>query len=169
MTHFFTSFLIILGAALLAIAALHDAATRTVPNWISVGLTAIGLFVRIQGGEWVASVAIAVIIFGALMLLWVRGLVGGADVKLIPAASLLLTPSGVPAYLFYLTMAGGLLALLYLSLSYVVRRPPPGARHGILARVVKAETWRIHRRGPLPYAVAIAIGALPFVLKTLSE
>jgi hypothetical protein len=27
--------------------------------------------------------------------------------------------------------------------------------------MLKAEVWRMHRRGPLPYAVAVAVGALP--------
>ena len=103
-----------------------------------------------------------------LGLLWLRGYMGGGDVKLIPAVSLIMPPSSVPHYVLSVALAGGVLALIYLVLSRVMSRPASGPRNGLLARIVKAETWRMHRRGPLPYAVAIAAGALPGIFKTFS-
>ncbi len=157
-----------LAVGLLLGAALHDAAARTIPNWIPVSLAIIGLILRVQdasAAEGIGTAAVLLIILGAL---WLRGLIGGGDMKLIPAVALVLPPSGVPALVLSVSIAGGGLALLYLALSVVVRRPRPGPRRGLLARVVKAEAWRMHRRGSLPYAVAIAGGALPNIVKTFS-
>ena len=56
--------------------------------------------------------------------------------------------------------AGGVLARLYLALGRVLAAPgadcPPGRLRGILW----AERHRIHGRSPMPYASAIAAGAL---------
>jgi prepilin peptidase CpaA len=167
MSDFITILLPVCGVGLLLTAALHDAATRTIPNWIPASLAVIGLASRVLEGEMIAGSAIAVAILALLIVLWLRGLIGGGDVKLIPAASLILPPHSVLNYILLVTVAGGILALLYLALSYLVRRPRPGQRRGLLARLSKAEAWRIHRRGPLPYAVAIATGAIPIVFKNI--
>lgn len=161
--------LMMCGIVLLVGAALHDVAARTIPNWMPLCLAAVGLVLRLYDGEVIVSSAIAAALLVFLGLLWLRGLLGGGDVKLIPAASLVFPPSYVPEYVLFVATAGGILALLYLALSHLMRRPRPGLRQGFAARVWKAEAWRMHRRGPLPYAIAIAAGALPFVFKTFSE
>jgi prepilin peptidase CpaA len=160
--------LMVFGAGLLLAAALHDAAARTIPNWTPACLAVTGLILRLQDGKIIAGLGIATLLLLILGALWLRGFIGGGDVKLIPAAALLLPPSSVPALVLSIAIAGGALALLYLCLPYLVRRPRPGPRHGLLARALKAEAWRVHRRGPLPYAVAIAGGAFPIIVKTLS-
>ncbi len=154
-----------LSIALLLGAALHDAATRTIPNGIPAGLAAIGLIQRFYAGEFFAGLAAAGVLMVLLGLLWLRGFVGGGDAKLIPAASLLLPSLNVPAYVLAVAIAGGVLALIYWALSNVVPRPRAGQRTGFLARLAKAEMWRLHRRGPLPYAVAISAGALVMIGK----
>ena len=121
-----------------------------------------------QDGKVIAGFGIAALLLTILGGLWLRGFIGGGDVKLIPAVALVLPPSSVPAFVLSVAIAGGVLALLYLVLPYLVQRPRPGPRRGLLARALKAEAWRVHRRGPLPYAVAIAGGALPIIVHTLS-
>jgi prepilin peptidase CpaA len=108
------------------------------------------------------------LILTVLVALWLRGFIGGGDVKLTAAAALALPPSEVGAFLLAIALAGGVLALLYLALSVIVRRPAPGIRHGLPARLLKAETWRMHRRGPIPYGVAIATGGLFTLIPTFS-
>jgi prepilin peptidase CpaA len=149
------------SVGLLLVAGLHDTAVRTIPNWIPASLVVAGLILRVQQGNVMAGLGTAALLLTILGVLWLRGFIGGGDMKLIPAVALVLPPSGAPAFVLSVAIAGGVLALVYLALSLVVRRPSPGPRHGLLARLLKAEAWRIHRRGPLPYAVAIAIGALP--------
>jgi prepilin peptidase CpaA len=92
--------------------------------------------------------------------MWVRGWLGGADVKLLGAAAVAVAPGSVGSLLLGVSLAGGVLALVYLALSRLVHRPPPGPRKHFLTKLVKAELWRIHRQAPLPYAVAIATGGL---------
>jgi prepilin peptidase CpaA len=154
------------GVLLLLAAGLHDAATRTIPNSIPCALIVVGSIQRWRDGQFMLGVVIVLILAACLVLLWWRGFVGGGDAKLIPAASLVLPASSVPGFVLAVAIAGGILALLYLSLSYVVPRPRAGQRTGLFSRLTKAELWRLNRRGPLPYAVAISTGALLMIGKT---
>jgi len=70
----------------------------------------------------------------------------------------------VPEYSFGL--AGGLLAVLYLLAQNLVPAASPSpVPLSLLARVWRAERWRIRRGGPLPYAVAIAAGGVLTLLQ----
>jgi prepilin peptidase CpaA len=157
-----------ISVALLLGAALHDAATRTIPNAIPMGLAAVGLLQRLRDGQFLMGIMAAVILLVLLGLLWLRGFMGGGDVKLISAASLVLPSSSVPSFVLAVALAGGVLALLYWALSNVTPRPRAGPRVGLLSRLTKAEMWRLNRRGPLPYAIAISTGALLMIGKTFS-
>ena len=150
----------LLLVALLGIAALHDVAFRTVPNWTNIALASAGLTIRALHHDLLASLAVAAGLFALLALLWTRGLLGGGDVKLAGAAALAVPPLAVPSFVLAVSVAGGVLALLDLLLSLVVPRPAPGARRSLPARLLAAEAWRVHRRGPLPYAAAVAAGCL---------
>jgi prepilin peptidase CpaA len=102
--------------------------------------------------------ATAVFVISALC--WRQGWVGGADVKLIGAASLSIAPSSIPVFMAAVAIAGGGLAAVYLMLRQVLPRPAQGKPRSGLARALRAEQWRIRRGGPLPYACAIACGFL---------
>jgi prepilin peptidase CpaA len=66
----------------------------------------------------------------------------------------------VPSMIMAITMAGGVLALIYLVARRRLRRPGHGKPDGLLARALRVEQWRLRRGGPLPYAVAIACGVV---------
>ena len=106
-----------------------------------------------------AAIGLGLLVFLLATALWLRGWLGGADVKLLGAAAVTVPPHSVGGLLATVSLVGGVLALFYLALSYLLARPRPGPRDHFLPRLIKAELWRIHRRAPLPYAVAIAIGA----------
>lgn len=110
------------------------------------------------------SIACAALVFLLLTLLHARGLLGGGDVKLVSALAAGFPPLGV-YYLVTLTgIFGGLLAILYLLLARVLPPPQPATKAATLLQRIRAvEMWRIRRRGPLPYGVAIA-GAGAFLL-----
>lgn len=146
--------------ALLVGAAAHDLATRTVPNWVSVAISAAGVLIRLMSGDLTMGVAFAAAVFTGAALLWRFNLMGGADAKLLGAVALVASPAGIPSVLVLTALCGGVLALTYLLLSHVVGRPAPGRRRTILGRLAKAELWRLSRRGPLPYATAIAAGSV---------
>jgi prepilin peptidase CpaA len=150
-----------LAACLLIYAAWHDIAARTVPNWLPVLLLGFGVVMRLVDHHLVAGALISAITFVILFGIWLLGAMGGGDVKLWAASVLLIPPGLQPEvnFFFSVVLLGGVLALLYYGLSWVVR-PLHSRAHTLPARVLRAELWRIRRRAPLPYALAIAGGAL---------
>lgn len=158
--------LILVSALLLLAAAASDLAVRRVPNAVPVALALIGLGLRIAGGSVVGGLAAAGAVFACAAACWRRGWLGGGDVKLLGAAALLLAPRLVPSLVLAVAMAGGLLALLYLLLPAVLGPAVPGPRGGgRIQRILSIERRRIGRRGPLPYAAAIAAGTLFVLIK----
>ena len=159
--------------ALLGFAAWRDVVTRTIPDTVSILLIVIGSGTRLAQG-WQSlgiSMIVAVAIFIALLPLCSRGLLGGADLKLLAALAIGLSPQASLHLLADVTMVGGALALLYLALDKMlsvlgIRMPPRGRASWLLPRIVNVEFWRIRRRSPLPYGIAIAVGATFTVLNT---
>lgn len=143
---------------LLAAASAHDVAARTIPGLTCVAIALLGLLARDVAGQLAPAVAAAGAVFAGAFLCWRRGWLGGGDVKLLGAAALAVPPASVPALLAATAIAGAGLALLYLAARRVVAAPAGPRPRGLLARAVRAERWRIARGGPLPYAVAIALG-----------
>lgn len=147
----------------LAVAAIADLATRTIPDSCAIATGAFGLLLQGLGGGVVAALValvLATVVFGAGLLLWRRGWLGGGDVKLLAAAALTVPAGAVGALLLAVALAGGGLSALYLVLR--ASRPHLAATRpvGRPARLLRAEVWRIRRGGPLPYGVAIAAGTL---------
>ena len=144
---------------LLALAAWRDLATRLIPDTLCIALAALGLAVRAASGLWaaLASTGVAAILFALLAVVHARGLLGGGDVKLMTATALQFPPDQILHLLLTISIAGGALAALHLTL----RRLPAPARRPAgahpLRRLWTVERWRI-RRGSLPYGVAIACG-----------
>jgi prepilin peptidase CpaA len=145
---------------LLVGAALHDIATRTVPNCVPAGIVAAGIALRLLAGDLAFGLVTAFAVFAAATVLWLRGLMGGADAKLLGAAALTASPVGIPTLLLSTALFGGVLALIYLISSRFVTAPAPGRRMTLVGRFAKAERRRLQRRGPLPYATAIACGGV---------
>lgn len=146
-------------AVLLLHAALHDLAARTVPNRTSAALGCAGAGLRLIGGDLAAGLLLALLVLAGAAALWLRGWLGGGDVKLLAALALAVPPAQVAPMLAAVALAGGAVACAHLLLRRVVRLPRT-RRAGLVARAWRAEAWRILRRGPLPYAVAIAGGGL---------
>lgn len=152
------------ASALLLLAAWCDLATRTVPDGISVALAVLGLITRAAEGPAPAawSLLVAACLFAALLPLHARGAIGGADVKLITALAVGFSPLSTLDFLAATAMAGGILGLAYLSLRLLPEPAPlaPRPRSWPPRRVIALERRRVSRRGPLPYAVAIAAGGV---------
>jgi len=152
---FLVDLLLVAGSAVLIASACHDIAVRTVPNSATVLLLVLGVALRLVNGPlsslgW--SALIAFIILLITFIFWRLGWMGGGDVKLLTGASFFLPPTlTAQAHLISGTaLAGGVLA-----------RRPQGARPaGFLPRIIRCEQWRLSRRGPLPYAAAIAVGGV---------
>jgi prepilin peptidase CpaA len=148
------------AAGLLLFAAVRDVATRMVPNWVSLAILAAGIVLQAVTGDLAVALGLGLLVFFGAAVMWRFGWLGGADVKLLGAAAVAVPCGSVMQLLVLVSLTGGVLAVFYLALSLILRRPRPGPRNSFLQRLMKAEAWRIHRRGPLPYAVAIACGGV---------
>ncbi len=137
-------------------------AARTVPNTLC-GLVAIaGLVARLVDRNLPAGLGVALALFILAALCWRRGWMGGGDVKLLGAVALLVPPASVAMLVVDVALAGGILAVTYLALYAIVPKPAAykNKPRSVPARALRAERWRISRKGPIPYASAIAAGAL---------
>ena len=152
--------LLLIFPALVVVAALKDATSYTIPNWISLALiVAFGPIAFISGASLATigvCLAAGLIALLAGMGMFAAGWIGGGDAKLFAASVLWL---GWPASLpFMLTtgMAGGALTLGLLSL-----------RSGWFEPVLAGSPAWIRKLGAkdgdIPYGVAIAVGALTAV------
>jgi prepilin peptidase CpaA len=110
---------------------------------------------------------VAVGLFAALLPLHARGAFGGGDIKLITALAVGFPPLSTVDFLVATVMAGGVLGCVYLSLRLFPEPSPlaPRPRAWPPRRVLALERRRASRRGPLPYAVAIAAGGVLTLMK----
>jgi prepilin peptidase CpaA len=161
-----TTGLTLLASALLLYAALHDLGVRTVPDWLWIGLLVLGCGARLADHSFLIGAAVAACTFVVLFVVWLLGAMGGGDVKLWAATVLLIPPllQLELAFFMHVVIFGGVLAVVYLCLWPMVRKPAASRAGGLLRRMARAEVWRMSRRGPLPYACAIAGGALVTLL-----
>jgi prepilin peptidase CpaA len=160
---------------LLLAAAMHDVAARMIPNPLPLALALGGVALRNYTGDTIPALLSAGLVFLLAGVCWIEGWLGGGDVKLFGAVSLVVPAGTVPAFILTAALAGGMLALLYLLARKLVAQDSPpilqakklnhlGGSYlsdNVLARLWRTELWRIRRGEPLPYAVAIAAaGAL---------
>lgn len=140
-------------AALLIAAAFQDMAKLTIANiFPTLILLLFPVWVAVVGPEadiWMNGVNF-LIIFGVGLGLFALKWLGGGDVKLFAATALWFDFSGIIPLVFYVTMAGAGLTII---LALLRRMVPAGVKSRF--------EWAIfERKGPIPYGVAIAIGAI---------
>jgi prepilin peptidase CpaA len=140
----------------LVVAAVRDATSYTIPNWLSASLALAFLPAALVLGlsPMVIGISLAVGLAGlaAGVVMFALGWIGGGDAKLFAAASMWLGLSAVAPFLAWTGIAGGALAVALLGL----RRSP-------LAHLIAGPAWvgrLLEPKGDVPYGVAIAIGAL---------
>ncbi|SDF83420.1 prepilin peptidase CpaA [Limimonas halophila] len=139
-------------AALVGVAAVHDATARRVPNAVCLLLIAIypAIFATPAAPQpiW-GGLAAALAVFAVGAVVFAAGWLGGGDVKLLSVLALWAGAAHVAELLLITALAGGVLALAVLVYSRAVAVVPALA---IGSRVPKQAT--------LPYGVAIACGGL---------
>ena len=161
----------VLLIGLLGFAAWRDILTRTIPDTVSIALIVIGCAARFVYGweELAVSLLVGLGIFVVLLPFCSWGLIGGADLKLLAALAVGLPPQTSLQLITAVTMVGGGLAAIYIVLNKLVVarrsvRSPAGRVNSVFWRIASVECWRIRRSAPLPYGIAIAIGATIVVL-----
>lgn len=148
-------FILMIFAATMVTAAIKDASTMLIPNWVSL-LVLGAFFVTVpfvwQGfahlGEHLL-VGIAMFLLG--LALFAPGWLGGGDAKLLAATSFWWTWPDLLTYGIYTTLAGGVIALFIL----VGRKfmPVKVMTMPWMHRMFRDET-------KMPYGLALAFGAL---------
>ena len=139
------------------VAALKDAVSFTIPNWIS-GLLVLAfiptaLALHTPGGTVALCVLTAAVALVAGMAMFAMGWCGGGDAKLLAASALWLGWQGLPAFLVVTGLAGGAIAA-----GLVTAR-----KHQLAGLVGLGPAWLTRLLTPgedLPYGLAIAAGAL---------
>jgi len=150
---------------LLLYVATIDVATRLSRNDICLALALLGIASQLPNSMQVAeSLISAAILFLLLFVLYMRGGIGGGDVKLLTALAVGFPPTGVIQLLTITALAGGVLALVHLLMRLLPypRLAPAGS--SLVRRVYAIERWRHLRHAPLPFGVAIASGGIWAVL-----
>jgi prepilin peptidase CpaA len=150
--------LLSIAAAALLLAAIYDLAIRIVPNGLSAIIAVAGVGLNTLDGQLLPALFGGFLVFTGAWQCWRRGWIGGGDVKLLAACTLLVPPTTVPELILGTAISGGVLALLYLVLERLLSASPSPPPTGRLRRLWRAERRRIIRRLSLPYACAIVAG-----------
>ena len=112
-----SSTVFIIALMLLLVATWWDLRTREIPNWISIALLAVAISAALLE---IANVKLWMVFSGGLLGLVIGFALfrfakfGGGDAKLIAAIGALLGPVGLLFMLFWMALAGGVLALISL-------------------------------------------------------
>jgi prepilin peptidase CpaA len=143
--------------AILAVATFSDLRERRIPNALSLGGAALGLLTNVANfGSTGAALALGgwVLCLACFLPLYMTGGTAAGDVKLMAMVGAFLGPmNGFFACAFAL-LAGASLATLY------------AAWRGIVApRLRNSHAGTAHALDKIPYATAIAIGAVAAVLQ----
>lgn len=155
----------VLAASLLLYAAMHDVVARTVPNWTSGAIVVAAMPLRLMESNLIGAAEFGAGVFVLLSLLWRFHVLGGGDVKLWAASTMLLHPLWrveINSFNLVLLIGGGL-AIMYLILRSLYgheKSSPCFLGRRLWQRAIRAEFWRMRRGGSLPYAVAIASGVV---------
>ena len=135
---------------LLLLAALEDLWRLQIEDWLSAGV-ALGAFLAVAVSEpstglWQNLLLFAVVL-GVGTLLFVRGWMGGGDVKLLAACALWFDLASGGRMLVAVAIAGGLESLMIMLLRLI-----PWSE-----KIRRRISW-LRKGGDLPYGVAIAAG-----------
>lgn len=142
--------------AAVVFAGAMDLFTMTIPNRVSLALIAGFVLLAPLAGLGLGDIAYhfgaGLLVLTVGILLFIPGWIGGGDAKLAAAVALWLGFENLFSYLFCVALAGGSLALLFMS-----------ARAHPLPALISSQPWavRLHdRRSGIPYGLALAAGAL---------
>ncbi len=169
----FSAILLVVSVVALVAAALVDLSHRIIPNRLVLVVAACGVGRRLllaPGLIWFDLLATASIVV-ALGFLAHHEWIGGGDVKLIAAVTLLFPLSDAGALLLGIAVAGGLMGVAYLVMRAIVARIPeprfcPAATRETrdtmrdLGHLLNGERTRIAAGEPMPYALAVLGGVI---------
>lgn len=164
---------------LLCLCAATDFAQRIIPNELVIAIAASGLAQGVISRPeriWL-SLLLASGLFCALAILAFRKVMGGGDMKLIAAVTLIAPPEQVGQLLLEIVLAGGVLSCAYLAARGMLNRrspsPPAGPNAlpaaGGLATILDDERARILSGSSVPYGIAVLGGTAIYLVRVISQ
>jgi prepilin peptidase CpaA len=172
------------GLTALLASAWTDLKDRIIPNELAgaVAISGLALCLMARPGQaWISVTAAIAVLFG-LGVLAHFNLIGGGDVKLISATTLLVPPAAIGQLLLAIVLAGGAVSCVYLVARLALRNPrsgrmpasadaagDPGALSEGARGWFSAECTRIASGGPMPYGLAILGGVAGYVARELPQ
>lgn len=146
---------VIIFASTMLVASYKDATTMTIPNWVSLAL--IAGFVVITPFLWQGlsvfgtHILVGLTFFAVGFAMFAFGWLGGGDAKLMAATAFWWQWPDAILYVFYTTLAGGVLAAILML-----------GRRFIPARVLTSSwTYQMFKdQKKMPYGLALSFGAL---------
>jgi len=153
---------------LLVVGCMSDLRTRKIPNELVVVILTTGWLFALYSPDVIRalgmSLAGTLVGFAIWIPFYLAGAIGAGDVKFFAAAAAWLGPGATWRAALIAAVVGGILAVAFLvlekRLGVVLRRMALAASSGSLAGVADQSGVPGTRRRPLPYGVALAIGAL---------
>jgi prepilin peptidase CpaA len=150
-----------------ALATATDLRTRRIPNTLTGGLALAALALALSAGfgHFAAALAVAAAVFAFGTLCFAAGVLGGGDVKLLAAIALALGYPLALGFVLDTLVCGGVLALGYLVVRGRLGESAARMRGALLGGGRAAIGTG---SGRLPYALAIAAGAVCSALGTFA-
>ncbi len=155
-----------------------DLKDRLIPNELVglVGASGLALCLLLRPGQIWLNLLVAILLIVGLGILAHYRVMGGGDVKMIGAVSLLFPAAQAGQMLVFIALAGGVLSGIYLLARRALRAGSAARTCGTDGPDVPhrdsffaAERARIAAGGPLPYALAIAGGVAIMIAGELSQ
>lgn len=157
MIELFTTVLTFAFPAIVVAAALRDAASFTIPNWMSATLVLLFPLAALMAGLPLSTIGVCLLVgIGGLVVgmgMFAAGWIGGGDAKLFAACVLWLGLPALAPFVITTAIAGGVLAVALMTMR--------SDRVSPIFAVGPAWLNRLATRGEsVPYGIAIAFGAL---------
>ena len=159
----------VLAVTILAIVAYGDVRFRRIPNVLSLAIAVLGIGRLLLVDDAVAAgctLASGLLTFAVTFLLFWRDVIGGGDAKLISAMALLIGHEQLLNFLFWMSISGGLLALVVFAhdkVNQTLGRALPlaaGPSHCVTGGLVRGG-----EKTTVPYGVAVAAaGAITLMI-----
>jgi len=162
--------IVILAMGAFVAAAYVDVRRRRIPNALSYMIGSLGLMRILLIGDpttagWTLAAAAGVLVIG-FMFFW-GGTFGGGDAKLLTGAVLLIGSRDLFAFLFLMSLFGGMLALALLIGDRLIPRlrrvRQPAAAPDVSAPAAPRDVWPT-----VPYGVAISAASMIILVLQIS-
>jgi prepilin peptidase CpaA len=160
-----------IATALVVAGAFADVRRRRIPNAVNGALIAAGVLAQASAhgrGAMLSGLAAAALTLAVLWHPWLKGRIGGGDVKMAAAAATWVGLGHLLPFALATALAGGLVAVLCAALS--TRQARQEMKANLMVAALGQTPELPMKGGPgrvsVPYGVAVALGAVSILWGT---